>query len=36
VTAIFPEDDVPPDMVAYTEKNREIFNSDIPPGKPRK
>ena len=36
VTAIFPEEDVPPDMVAFVEKNREVFNSDSPPGRPKR
>ncbi|MCL4865739.1 MAG: ferredoxin family protein, partial [Gemmatimonadales bacterium] len=36
VTAIFPEDDVPAKDFAFIEKNREIFNSDNPPGPPRK
>ena len=35
VTAIFPEEDVPPNQVAYIEKNKEIFNSDTPPGRPQ-
>ena len=36
VTAIFPEEDVPPNMTSYIEKNREIFNSDTPPGRPKR
>src|SRR4051812_19038840 len=36
VTAIFPEEDVPPNMVAYVEKNKEVFNSDSPPGRPQR
>ncbi len=36
VTAIFPEEDVPPNMTSYIEKNREIFNSDTPPGRPQR
>jgi hypothetical protein len=36
VTAIFPEEDVPPNMTSYTEKNREVFNSDTPPGRPQR
>jgi len=36
VTAIFPEEDVPPDMVKYVEKNKEVFNSDTPPGRPQR
>ena len=34
VTAIFPEEDVPANMTPFIEKNREIFNSDTPPGRP--
>ena len=30
VTAIFPEEDVPPNMTSFVEKNREVFNSDAP------
>jgi ferredoxin len=36
VTAIFPEEDVPENMTAYIEKNREVFNSDSPPGRPKR
>ena len=36
VTAIFPEEDVPPNQTAFIEKNREIFNSDAPPGRPKR
>jgi ferredoxin len=36
VTAIFPEEDVPPNMVAFVEKNKEVFNSDSPPGRPQR
>ena len=32
VTAIFPEEDVPPNQTAFIEKNKEVFNSDTPPG----
>jgi len=28
VTAIFPEDDVPPEMLSYTAKNKDVFASD--------
>src|SRR5919205_668438 len=31
VTAIFPEEDVPPQMKQYIQKNKEVFNSDTPP-----
>jgi ferredoxin len=36
VTAIFPEEDVPDNMKEYIEKNREVFTSDTPPGKPKR
>jgi ferredoxin len=36
VTAIFPEEDVPPNMTAFIEKNKEVFNSDSPPGRPKR
>src|SRR4026209_314805 len=36
VTAIFPEEDVPPNMVAYIEKNKEVFNSHARPGRPQR
>jgi ferredoxin len=36
VTAIFPEEDVPPNMTSYIEKNRDVFNSDTPPGRPQR
>ena len=36
VTAIFPEEDVPSNMTAYIEKNREVFNGDSPPGRPQR
>ena len=28
VTAIFPEEDVPPNLTSYIEKNRDVFASD--------
>ena len=34
VTAIFPEEDVPPQWKAYIAKNRDVFQSPNPPGKP--
>ena len=34
VTAIFPEEDVPPQYNAFIEKNREVFEGDNPPGRP--
>jgi ferredoxin len=36
VTAIFPEEDVPPQSQSYIAKNRDVFNSDTPPGKPQR
>ena len=36
VTAIFPEEDVPGNLKQYIEKNREVFTSDNPPGRPTK
>jgi hypothetical protein len=36
VTAIFPEEDVPPQFASYIEKNKEVFNSDSPPGRPKR
>ena len=36
VTAIFPEEDVPPNMTSFIEKNKEVFNSDNPPGRPQR
>jgi len=36
VTAIFPEEDVPPNMQSYIAKNRDVFNSDNPPGRPQR
>ena len=35
-TAIFPEEDVPPNMTTFIEKNREVFNGDTPPGRPKR
>ena len=34
VTAIFPEEDVPGQLRAYIEKNRDAFGSPTPPGRP--
>jgi hypothetical protein len=34
VTAIFTEEEVPPEWQAYTAKNRDVFQSDKPPGAP--
>ena len=36
VTAIFPEADVTAHLVQFTEKNRDAFNSDNPPGRPKR
>ena len=36
VTAIFPEEDVPPNMTAFIEKNKEVFNGETPPGRPQR
>ena len=34
VTAIFPDEDVPAQMRQYVKLNREVFQSDNPPGRP--
>src|SRR5712692_7344583 len=34
VTAIFPEEDVPPQWKPFIAKNRDVFQGDHPPGKP--
>src|SRR3712207_4945638 len=34
VTAIFPEEDVPANLRQYIQKNKEVFQSDTPPGRP--
>jgi ferredoxin len=36
VTAIFTEEEVPPDWQSYTAKNRDVFKSDNPPGRPKR
>ena len=36
VTAIFPEEDVPPQLTSYIAKNKDVFNSDDPPGRPQR
>ncbi len=36
VNAIFPEEDVPENQRKFIAINREIFDSDTPPGRPRK
>jgi hypothetical protein len=34
VTAIFPEEDVPTTLAAFVTKNRDVFKSATPPGRP--
>ena len=34
VTAIFPEEDVPSNQAAFISKNRDVFKSPTPPGRP--
>ena len=36
VSAIYPEEDVPANLAAFIAKNRDAFESDDPPGRPRK
>ncbi len=36
VSAIFPEEDVPPNLIEFIEKNRVVFESDDPPGPPQR
>jgi hypothetical protein len=36
VTAIFDEEEVPPNWASYTAKNRDVFTSDNPPGAPKR
>ncbi len=36
VNAIYPEEDVPEGMQSFIAINREIFDSDTPPGRPKK
>jgi hypothetical protein len=36
VTAIFPEEDVPPQWTGFIAVNKDIFESDTPPGRPQK
>jgi NAD-dependent dihydropyrimidine dehydrogenase PreA subunit len=36
VTAIYPEEDVPPALESWIGKNREVFESATPPGRPQK
>ena len=34
--AIYPEEDVPANLQVFIAKNKDIFDSDTPPGRPRK
>ena len=36
VTAIFPEEDVPATLKQYVAKNRDVFQSPTPPGRPQR
>jgi NAD-dependent dihydropyrimidine dehydrogenase PreA subunit len=36
VSAIFPEEDVPANLTSFIEKNKDVFNSDTPPGRPKR
>lgn len=36
VNAIFPEEDVPANQKDFIGKNKDIFTSDTPPGRPQK
>ncbi|HUR49258.1 MAG TPA: ferredoxin [Acidimicrobiales bacterium] len=36
VTAIFIDDEVPPTWESYVAKNRDVFQSDKPPGAPKR
>jgi NAD-dependent dihydropyrimidine dehydrogenase PreA subunit len=36
VTAIFPEEDVPPQWKDYIAKNKDVFQGENPPGKPQR
>jgi NAD-dependent dihydropyrimidine dehydrogenase PreA subunit len=36
VSAIFPEDDVPANMESYIAKNKDAFESDTPPVRPKR
>jgi len=36
VTAIFPEEDTPPQWKSYIAKNKDVFQSATPPGKPQR
>jgi hypothetical protein len=36
VTAIFTEEEVPPNWESYIAKNRDVFKSDQPPAAPKR
>ena len=36
VTAIFPEEDVPSNLTGFIAKNKEVFESESPPGRPQR
>jgi NAD-dependent dihydropyrimidine dehydrogenase PreA subunit len=36
VTAIFPEEDVPANLIQFVQINKEVFKSADPPGKPNR
>ena len=36
VSAIYPEEDVPAHLQEFIAKNKDIFDSDTPPGRPVK
>ena len=36
VSAIYPEEDVPAGLQGFIAKNKDAFDSDTPPGRPRK
>jgi len=36
VTAIFTEEEVPPEWASYIVKNRDVFQSAQPPGAPKR
>ena len=35
-SAIYPEEDVPDHLAEFIAKNRDVFDSDTPPGRPKK
>jgi hypothetical protein len=36
VTAIFTEEETPPEWTSYIAKNRDVFTSATPPGAPQR